>query len=347
MKGQTFTTMDGLRGVAALMVVAFHTRAGADLLPGAYLAVDMFFALSGFVLAHTSVSKLANLRSALPFLVKRIIRLYPLYAIGLVLGVFAYTYTSQIDANFWPSALAINLALNAAFLPSLPAYEIYHWAAYPINPPAWSLAFEIFVNVVLGLTAFLLTTHRLSAIIALSAIAFIASSLILGSLGGSTLSTFLGGFPRVIFSFFVGIAVYRIWASGVMQFSVPWWVSIGGLVFLLSFPVPAPYRLFGDLAVVLLIFPAILATATGTQSLPILQFFGRISYAVYIVHMPIMHLIWAASEQFLTVDLNKFGLLGTIILLVLVVIFASMLDPLDAAFRRRITTLAARQTWWA
>jgi hypothetical protein len=84
-----FGTLDGLRGVAMMVVVLFHAGIifGAWVPGFGYLAVDLFFALSGFVLSHAYDNRfVAGMRVA-EFLYLRVVRLYPLYFLGLVLGL--------------------------------------------------------------------------------------------------------------------------------------------------------------------------------------------------------------------------------------------------------------------
>ncbi|MFN4042243.1 MAG: acyltransferase family protein [Brevundimonas sp.] len=348
MKGQTFTTMDGLRGVAALMVAAYHTPATYGLMPGGYLAVDLFFALSGFVLAHSSLEKLSSLRAGVPFLVKRIVRLYPLYLVGLALGFLAYLYAAIIEGNLWPTALIVNLMLNGVFLPAPQHYALNSWSAFALNGPAWSLSFEMFVNIILALTAFLYTPRRLAMVLGLSSAALVAVAFFHGDLDvGSSISTFPLGAARVMFSFFVGIAIYRAWAAGKLERVIPWWLSISVLAVLIFLPVPAGYRVVSDPLIVMLAFPVLLASSTGITPLPLLQFLGRISYGVYIVHVPVLALLLVASADFLGQDFASFGLMGTWTVLALVVALAALLNPVDAAARRWLTSAIARSPWRA
>lgn len=81
---RTFHTLDGLRGVAAGTVLIYHfpslwSPASA---PSAYLAVDLFFLMSGFVIEHAYGQRLATGLGVRRFLLLRLIRLYPLYLVG-------------------------------------------------------------------------------------------------------------------------------------------------------------------------------------------------------------------------------------------------------------------------
>ena len=76
-----FLVLDGMRGIAAIVVLIMHTSAilDAKILNGAYLAVDLFFLLSGFVLAHAYGKKLEDGLPRTRFMAIRLIRLYPLH----------------------------------------------------------------------------------------------------------------------------------------------------------------------------------------------------------------------------------------------------------------------------
>src|SRR5580698_9043340 len=88
-KDHAFSALDGLRGVAAISIVVFHysQNLGWELLPNAYLAVDFFFMLSGFVLAHAYEARLRSGQAVAEFMQRRLIRLYPLYWLGTTLPV--------------------------------------------------------------------------------------------------------------------------------------------------------------------------------------------------------------------------------------------------------------------
>ena len=112
--------LTGVRGAAAVIVIAYHTYPAADfpygishLVARGYLAVDVFFVLSGFVMALT-YGRMFRDRVALPafftFLMRRVARLYPLYIIFLALRI-AYSlavYGSLQVPNGW---FAMNLPM--------------------------------------------------------------------------------------------------------------------------------------------------------------------------------------------------------------------------------------------
>src|SRR5476649_797527 len=90
-KSTRFDLLDGLRGVAAIAVMLHHytQHTGWDWFGGAWVAVDLFFVLSGFVIAHSYSKKILNGISFRDFTSVRLVRLAPLYLLGLALGVCA------------------------------------------------------------------------------------------------------------------------------------------------------------------------------------------------------------------------------------------------------------------
>ncbi|HVJ01624.1 MAG TPA: acyltransferase family protein, partial [Sphingomonas sp.] len=93
-----FEVLDGLRGSAALLVVLYHIQGitvhfaqGKLLLPHAYLAVDFFFALSGFVIGYAYDDRWGRMTTG-QFLKIRLIRLHPLVVLGTILGLLSYLF---------------------------------------------------------------------------------------------------------------------------------------------------------------------------------------------------------------------------------------------------------------
>ena len=88
---KTLHSLELLRGVAALAVLMLHSGqvTGHDLMVSGYLAVDVFFALSGFVIALSYSERLAAGLGFGKFVVARAIRFFPLYILGIALGGLA------------------------------------------------------------------------------------------------------------------------------------------------------------------------------------------------------------------------------------------------------------------
>ena len=85
---RTFHTLDALRGVAAAAVLLFHAAFMYAIAPPAegQLAVDLFFVMSGFIIAYRYDRDFARGMAVSAFVRLRLVRLYPLFFLGLVLG---------------------------------------------------------------------------------------------------------------------------------------------------------------------------------------------------------------------------------------------------------------------
>jgi peptidoglycan/LPS O-acetylase OafA/YrhL len=98
-----YEILDGLRGIAAIMVVMLHILeifSGGDhtklMINHGYLAVDFFFLLSGFVIAHAYDDRW-NKMTIGQFFKRRLIRLHPLIIAGMTLGgIFFYFSESSV-----------------------------------------------------------------------------------------------------------------------------------------------------------------------------------------------------------------------------------------------------------
>jgi peptidoglycan/LPS O-acetylase OafA/YrhL len=121
-----FGTLDGLRGLAAILILFYHLGNGAPVLtPSGYLAVDLFFALSGFVLSHAYEARLRDGFTLREFALVRLIRVYPMALVGAAIGVF-------LSSGHY----------GVLLLPDFGGAG----ALYPVNVSLWSLAFELIVN---------------------------------------------------------------------------------------------------------------------------------------------------------------------------------------------------------
>ena len=136
-----YVTLDALRGVAAFFVVALHSGQHLNgFTPRfGYLAVDLFFLMSGFVLAYAFDTSLGSGLSFPRFMVIRLRRLAPIYMVGLLAGFagqLAYRYPDLAGGR-----LLIATALNALALPS--PYHSPFISAFPLNDPfgLYSLSF--------------------------------------------------------------------------------------------------------------------------------------------------------------------------------------------------------------
>lgn len=106
-----YAILDGLRGVAAVIVVAFHlfetySKGPAyQILNHGYLAVDFFFVLSGFVIGYAYDNRWGKM-STLAFFKRRLIRLHPMVIMGSAIGALLFYFGNcerfpLIDQTAW------------------------------------------------------------------------------------------------------------------------------------------------------------------------------------------------------------------------------------------------------
>jgi peptidoglycan/LPS O-acetylase OafA/YrhL len=287
-----YVVLDGMRGLAALAVIADHVDAGwlTDALPGRYLAVDFFFVLSGFVLSHVYGARLAAGMSVWQFMRIRLIRLYPLYLVGLLAGAtLALVLWTRGSATAPPQEHLLAFGLNLFMLPA-PSSLVY-----PFDGPAWSLFFELVVNFAFALLFLRLSKWVFAAILVLSAAGLLISAWWFGQLdGGFAPSNFVAGFPRVFFGFFFGVIVHRASLRWRLP-ALPSWLAYLLLLALLALPAIGPNRAWTDLIVILAACPVLVAVSAGANGDGWLErrlaWLGAMSYGIYILHAPILEWI--------------------------------------------------------
>lgn len=291
-------SLDALRGVAALAVVLFHVCIPLGLIaaPNGYLAVDFFFLLSGYVLAHAYDRRLREGRAAAWFVRVRLERLYPLAVVGVLMGVAgaAIRYAPWLHGTG-----AVEFAATAAAnLLLLPLGRLSYAQDHPLfafNAPVWSLFWEIAVNALYGAVALVLDGALLAALVALAALAVVAVSLHHGSLqAGAEAASFAAGAARVGYSFFCGVALQRLVRPHPSSHRHPGpLLALGLLALILWSPMLVDSRVF-DPVVVLLAFPAVLLLALRGEPAGVTRrialFIGDVSYPLYVTHFPIMQL---------------------------------------------------------
>ena len=287
-----FHTLDMLRGVAALSVVGRHLGGvWLQLLPGSHLAVDLFFALSGFVLANAYAGRLAAGMGARMFMGIRLRRLYPLYLLGAAIGIgFACIARSGRPPDAGVIDWAGAVLLSFAFVPA-PFFNGFH--LFPFNSPSWSLLWELVVNAVYAVVARRLSGAWLIAGLLVGAGLVILSAWQFGGLdSGSNVRNWWGGPERVGYSFLAGIAAHRLWAADRLR-----WLRLPPLaaalllvaIFALRPPGSAPVY---DATIALVAFPLLVLAATVEPKSRFWQgIFGQLgvaSFAVYALHYPLI-----------------------------------------------------------
>lgn len=268
---QRFVFIDGLRAIAALSVVLFHSAAGDHIpiisatLPGplrtilehSNAGVAIFFVLSGFVIAHTLHHVQPSFGAVGRFMLKRSLRLDPPYwaiialtvAIGLTRGT---TYSM-------PQILA-----HLVYLQDLLGFQ-------PVSPIFWTLCLELQFYLVFALL--LLARSQ-----ALFLLAFIASIPL------SCVPIMTGLFTDLWYGFLLGAGAYMSWRAQDLR-------ALAFFPYALAFVLLGAVRrdLFMEACAVtalVVLYATMTAHIYDWLSARIFQFLGAISYSLYLVHNP-------------------------------------------------------------
>ena len=291
-KGHQYRALDALRGVAALLVVAYHTELLFGVLTpkSAYLAVDLFFCLSGFVIAHAYGARLGAGMSFSAFAKIRTIRLYPLYLLGLGAAALLEAVRILFGLTGPKPGLLEAGGMNLLGLPSVTTETMY-----PLNGPSWSLLYEMIANLVAALIWPWLGRRALIGLCVLNGLLLALVSFVYSGVEdvGQEYVTFLAGLTRVFFPFFMGVLIYQL------QLKVPrisLWVLIPAFV-VMAYIQPGQMRWLYDAVATLVVVPlfVILGSQRLASNLP-LDTAGRLSYAVYMLHVPAWHYFQAALK---------------------------------------------------
>ena len=351
-----YEILDGLRGVAAMLVVAYHLleiyfHGGPDQpINHGYLAVDFFFVLSGFVIGYAYDDRWDKM-STWAFFKRRLIRLHPMVIFGTFFGALMFYFGScssfpLINETPWWAVVLVML-LCFTMLPLPHTMDIRGWAeTNPLNGPAWSLQWEYLANILYALIARRLSKVALGICVVFFAFLTITLCLnidIFGLLeersyaaytvvGGwsTTPDQLLVGLTRLLYPFFCGLLVSRIGKLINVKGGF-WWCS---LLIIVLFAMPwmglgtegearwtnGVYEAF----CILVCFPLIVAMGAGSsvkggKSEAINRFLGDISYPLYITHFPLIYMMmsWVESHKEAPLSIHLFVAVSIYILAIL------------------------------
>ena len=264
--------------------------------PLTYLAVDIFFLLSGVVIANAYENKLRDDAMLAPeFMVRRLFRIYPLYQIGSIVGALAIV----LNGSASPAMLALFSVLSIAFVPN----PITGFEAYPLDMPAWSLFFELFANLIYAKLLLRRPVHQL-LLIMLFCLLVLGIEGVVSGMGlniGWQKKLFLMGVPRVLFSFLTGVLLYRVTKR--RNYSMPSVKSnlaailvVGAICGILCAPIEETrHQIVAGLLAVCIMFPLLIFYSlrlqiTGLTS-KAFNFLGELSFPLYAFHMPMYALL--------------------------------------------------------
>lgn len=316
-----YEILDGLRGVAAAIVLLYHhfevNGLGLTTSPinHGYLAVDFFFILSGYVVGYAYDDRW-NRMSTWTFFKRRLVRLHPMIVLSTLVGLlFFYFGTGDMFplVGETPVGKLLVVALLGLFMIPVPvSMDVRGWAEVsPINGSGWTLYFEYFANIIYALFIRRFPRWLLALFVAASAFLTLNVALgwdVFGTLGErpGTAYTMVGGwaltapeltigFTRLLFPFFAGLLLSRLgWKIRVRGGFL--WCSLL-LVVLLAMPrvggeAHGLWNGMYEAACILLFFPVVVLMGAGSvttgRTAKACKFLGDISYPLYITQYPIV-----------------------------------------------------------
>ncbi len=339
MKGTTYLAskpryeiLDGLRGVAALIVVAFHlfetysSGPRFQILNHGYLAVDFFFVLSGFVIGYAYDDRWDRM-TTWSFFKRRLVRLHPMLILGTLIGGILFYFTDGpmfplVNETPWWKMLLLT-GLGCLMLPALTKWDIRGWQEMnSLNGASWSLFWEYIANILYALVIRRFSTMLLGVFVGLTALLTVDVALGINcfgllSEGRSGAYNVIGGWSvnaeqcyigitRLLYPFFAGLLLSRMGKYITVKGGF-WWCSLL-VAAILCVPCIGPDSMpwmdgVYNLVVILVCFPIIVAMGAGSRvtddrSMAVCKWLGDISYPLYITHYPLIYLqmAWAAQH---------------------------------------------------
>ncbi|XHS03172.1 acyltransferase [Sphingomonas sp. DBB INV C78] len=269
----------------------FHSTflTGVPVFVSGFLAVDLFFLMSGFVLACAYDSRLAAGMSAPEFMRRRFARLLPMWIIGLSVG-FAISLLLATRGSGGASGPLVSAYLaGLLFVPFPVPHSPYLFA---FNLPGWSLAFELLANLIFACVARRLVGNWLIALLMVATATLVAAMIWSGGGDrGAEWSQAGIALARVTFGFFLGVFLYRT-----MAVATPRNAGVAGVatILLLTGAVlffrPVQFPALYDVGLIVLFFPALIIAASRLKAAgkvaAMLDHLGAISYPLYAIHFP-------------------------------------------------------------
>ncbi len=329
-----YEILDGLRGVAAMIVVLFHlletySKGPADqIINHGYLAVDFFFALSGFVIGYAYDDRW-NKMSTWGFFKRRLVRLQPMIIMGTLFGASLWLFQQgegfPLIGNVPGWKVLVAFVMGCLMIPCGLGMDIRGWGEMnSFNGPNWSLTWEYVANILYALVFRHLPKVAIAVLAIIAAYCTLDICLDINTFGLLTDArsaqrfTVIGGWSltseqvyigltRLFYPFLAGLLISRVgrfikvrggfWRCSLMLIIILALPCIGGEGSILN-------GIYNATAI-LILFPIIIMMGAGSElkgvkSTRICTFLGEISYPLYITHYPILYMqmtwVWAHPD---------------------------------------------------
>ena len=297
-----YGNLEALRGIAALVVVLHHLslQPGTFLTDNAWLAqgwlfVDLFFVLSGFVIASVHAESPASETAAKGFLIRRFFRLWPLHLVTLVAALGIDVLSGEAGKPGYGVMLGLNLTMTQA------------WGFVPgsvLNGPSWSISVEWAAYLLFA--GVCLTNANLRRRVGIMAmVGAISLAVLLVLRGGSLEGDLLLRLPRCLISFSLGVLLWA-WSRDRAPLN-PRVAALGqigvGAAMIAVLPFTAKMPALGltlpllSAAMIALMVRDSGSAARAMLERPVPQWLGRHSYSLYLVHMPLFRWLFEAGAD--------------------------------------------------
>lgn len=342
-KKRFFEALEGLRGIAAVLVMLRHIPKYIAPIRFEinYLAVDLFFNLSGFVIAYSYEKVLiSGTLSFKKFVVLRLLRVMPLYWLGTLIGLVAALIGSRDSL----AQTALFAVLAFFMIPFIGPDKLF-----PLNSATWSLFFEFIANFFYGRFIRRLTSKVLVVIVTASFISLCVGAFTTGSALniGRKKEALIYGIPRVMFSFFVGVLLQRAviekgWFSVSLGAKSAFIVLLASIT-ALSLPIRPPQQPYYGLIMISLFFPALILTSSRVlvsgATHQAFRMLGAMSFPLYALHKP----LYALSRALLGKALDRYAPWSALFFTLVTVPLSLIIHyGVDVPLRRRLKTFIAR-----
>ena len=349
---RSYRTLDGMRAVGAFLVVMRHVPVffGPIRVPESFLAVDLFYLVSGFVVAHAYGERLRSGASLWTFMKTRIIRLYPLYLFGLGLGLIGAMIAVITDpTGWWQPYKVVEAVLTGLVL--IPMFPGLGASGSALDGPTWTLLPELVVNFLYAAFVRLMNIGVLLLIMAVAGAAVVYGQLHAGTLDiGYNPTDQWAALARAGYSFFAGVLVFKLVGTGERPSLLISWGSVALVGLILACRPGDDIVSQYELGAVLVAFPLLLAVGAryepGPRTSKVFSYIGLMSYGIYIIHQPIGHLLEPHLKGLFAVPGDWRALPYGAAFLAALVGIAGLLDkvydgPIRAVLRRRFLTKSA------
>lgn len=353
-----YEILDGLRGVAAMIVVCFHLFETYSkgpvfqILNHGYLAVDFFFVLSGFVIGYAYDDRWDKMTLG-GFIKRRLVRLHPMVIMGTFIGALLFYFGANNDfpligqTPWW--VVILMMFLGFTMLPATVKMDIRGWGeTNPLNGPAWSLQWEYLANLLYATVIRHFSKTMLAIFLVFAA--FLTLNLTFNwdvfhvfeprsyaaytVIGGWSLTPdqLCIGATRLLYPFFAGLMISRVNRLIKVKGGF-WWCSLLVVVLLVMPRIGGMTQMWMnglyESVTIIILFPLIVSMGAGSsvtgRSVPVCKFLGEISYPLYITHYPLIYaqMAWARHHPDASLGMTIF-VCASVFVMAIAIAYASL-----------------------